>query len=177
MSDTPTELPLGAAPPITPRPQNSGLRSPTPAPALRSSARMPLRPKITIRTPANRFDVNLDLKPAHISYQWWAESVMGQEQQQDMIDAQSNGWEPVPAGRHPELTGAAPNSLEPIRIGGQILMQRPQEITDYVREMEKRVATEQVSSQFERLQLGASKGGAAKTVKLERTMVQVEDGE
>lgn len=76
------------------------------------------------------------------TYEWKRKSVMGYEDQSYMSGLERTGWEPVQASRHPEMmpkgyTGA-------IERDGQILMERPKEITDEIRGLELKKAREQV---------------------------------
>lgn len=103
-------------------------------PPQRQKARETPRPKFTFRRSDNQFDFDRSLIPAETDYQWRVYSVMGMVQRQaHIIDAQ-NYWEPVPADRHPEIATEDPDNKK-IIVGGQILMQRPMEISIQAREM------------------------------------------
>ncbi len=78
----------------------------------------------------DRFHIPPQDIPLGISYQWNNHTVFGQEDRAYSSFMEMQGWQPVPASRHPHLVpkDAPPNS--PIIIAGQILMERPQELTD-----------------------------------------------
>lgn len=137
-------------------------------------------PRIAIRTAANRFDIDMDRKPEGMSYQWIATTVLGKDNREALIAMQQNGWTPVPAGRHPELTGAKPDDQSPIERGGQMLHERPQEITDEVHEMEAQDAQEQMETQLERVaaKSRSAQGNSAKGVtRISRRHVPITDGD
>ena len=76
-------------------------------------------------------------------YEWKRKSVMGWEDPAYMNNLIRTGWDPVPATRHPEMmqkgyTGA-------IERDGQVLMERPKEISDEVRRREVMKARQQVN--------------------------------
>lgn len=75
----------------------------------------------------NKFEVAKSDIPAGMSYQWNNHSIFGQEQHAYSAFMEQQGWEPVPASRHPHLM---PTGYEgPIIVDGQILMERPTELT------------------------------------------------
>lgn len=65
--------------------------------------------------------------PPGMSYEWKRDSVFAMKDQAHQRELRENHWTPVPADRHPEL--AFPGETV-IRNGGDILMQRPQYLTD-----------------------------------------------
>jgi hypothetical protein len=76
-------------------------------------------------------------------YEWKRKTVMGWEDPAYMTNLIRTGWEPVPASRHPEMmqkgyTGA-------IERDGQVLMERPREISDEMRRIELMKARQQVN--------------------------------
>ena len=60
-----------------------------------------------------------------------------------MVQLAQTGWEPVPADRHPELMPKGYKGADIMRKG-QILMERPEELTAEARMYERRAAAAQV---------------------------------
>lgn len=81
--------------------------------------------------------------PAGWSYEWKRKSVLGQEDPAYQISLARKGWEPVPAERMPHMmpTGAKYATIE---RDGQILMERPLELTEEAQDIEKRKARQQM---------------------------------
>lgn len=77
------------------------------------------------------------------TYEWKRKEVMGKEDHTYQTQLLRKGWEPVPAERHPEMmpAGMKDGSIE---RKGLVLMERPKEITDEAREIERRRARQQV---------------------------------
>lgn len=75
----------------------------------------------------NKFDVAREDIPRGMSYQWNNHSIFGQEQHAYSAFMAQQGWEPVPASRHPHLM--PPGYTGPVIVDGQILMERPTELT------------------------------------------------
>lgn len=76
----------------------------------------------------NKFHIPPEQIPLGISYQWNNHTIFGQEQHSTNAYMQAQGWEPVPATRHPHLM--PPGYDGPIIIDGQILVERPAELTN-----------------------------------------------
>jgi hypothetical protein len=89
---------------------------------------------------------------------------MGAENVEHMINLEANGWTPVPAERHPELSGKRLAAGSAIERGGEMLMERPIEITEEARELDGFAAKNQVASQMQRLGLNGMRA-AGKGVK------------
>lgn len=119
----------------------------------RAGQRVPVRGPITIRTARNRFDLDLTKRPQGMTYEWKALTVMGQENTEGMVTAEINGWEPVPAERHPEIMGRRAQVGAHIQRGGQILMERPIEITRESKLIDQAEAANQLTSQLASLKL------------------------
>ncbi len=141
-------------------------------------------PRITIRTAANRFDIDLERKPEGMSYQWIATTILGKDNREGLIAMQQNGWTPVPNYRHPELSGVTdekdPAYNKPLERGGQMLHERPQEITDEVHDMEYRDAQEQMETQLERVAAksrSAQQNSAKGVTRISRRHVPITDGD
>jgi hypothetical protein len=109
--------------------------------------------RITLRTGSNRFEFDRDLIPPGMTYEWKRKTIFGQDDQENMINLEQNGWTPVPAERHIELTGRRAVTGAEILRGGLVLMERPDEITAEAREMDTFAARHQVASQVQRLGL------------------------
>jgi hypothetical protein len=123
----------------------------------RSEQRTPQR--VVIRTSANRYDYDKSKQPAHMDYGWKRMTIAGQEDTEHLINCDENGWLPVPPERHPELAGRRTKGSEIVR-GGLVLMERPKEITEEARNLDKFAASHQVASQVQRLGLeGKTKVG------------------
>jgi len=79
----------------------------------------------------NKYDIVADLIPDGWDYMWVRCSTMGREDGAfgyDNVKARmATGWEPVPRLRHPDLS--PDTSTDYIVIGGQMLMERPMEIS------------------------------------------------
>jgi hypothetical protein len=78
----------------------------------------------------DKFHIPTEDIPEGISYQWNNHTIFGQEQRHYSAFMEMQGWVPVPASRHPHLMPKNANPSDPIIIDGQILMERPQELTD-----------------------------------------------
>lgn len=96
----------------------------------------------------DKFYIDPTKIPADWSYEWKTETVYGAEDPSRMVNYARTGWEPVPASRHPEMMPRGASPQEPIRLDGQILMERPQVITDQVRQREHNKATAQLRSKM-----------------------------
>ena len=77
------------------------------------------------------------------SYEWKRRTVYGQEDPAYMVQLARTGWTAVPATRHPEMMPAS-GSFQTIERKGQILMERPQMITDQVTDINNNRARNQV---------------------------------
>lgn len=139
-------------------------RQPNP---VRNAQRAPQRPASLRRTPTGRLPVGDDMfwydesaRPEGFTYQWNAVAVIGNEDivSRQMASMMRNGWTPVPASRHPELHGfKKPGPEDHIIIGGQMLMERPVEMTEEAREEDYQRAVGQVRQNNERLQISGDK--------------------
>jgi hypothetical protein len=77
----------------------------------------------------DRYYVQPGKIPDGWSYEWKRWAVMNQEDPSYLISLQENGWEAVPAGRHPELVANGVNGEAAIIRDGMILMERPAQLT------------------------------------------------
>lgn len=117
----------------------------------RSEQRVPQR--LVLRTGSNRFDFDRSIIPTGMTYEWKRKTVFGQEDTENLINLEQNGWNSVPADRHPELMGRRATAGGEICRGGLLLMERPAEITDEARELDTFAARHQVAAQVQRLGL------------------------
>lgn len=127
---------------------NSSARAPQ-----RSEQRDPHRPRVVLRTANNRFDLDRAKIPPGMCYEWKRVSVFGQQDTENLVNVEANGWTAVPAERHPELSGKRAQVGSDITRGGLMLMERPTEVTEESRELEEAAARNQVSTQVQRLGL------------------------
>lgn len=131
---------------------------PAPRPAQRSEQRAVQR--LSIRTPGNRFDIDETRIPPGMHYEWKRKTFLGREDVEHLVNLDANGWAPVPADRHPELSGTRLQSGSEVVRGGMVLMERPKEITEEARELDGFAAKQQVAAQIQRLGLsGHTKAG------------------
>ena len=113
-----------------------------------------------IFNPANRFDFDASKKPDHVEYQWARVTLAGQEDKEHQIITEMNGWTPVPAERHPELSGRSAKPGEAIVRGGLMLVELPKEYAEESQELEKFQAADVLHTQIQRLGAQARKNGA-----------------
>ncbi len=96
------------------------------------------------------FYIDPRIIPDGWSYEWKRHTVLGAQDPSYQVQIAQRGWEAVPASRHLELM---PDNYtgQTIERKGQILMERPMEITKEVQELEKRKAREQVGQKEQQL--------------------------
>lgn len=96
------------------------------------------------------FYIPLDEIPEGSSYEWKRWSVHGQEDPFYISSMREQGWEPVKPERHPSWL--PPGYREPHIIkGGQILMERPMELTQEARAEQRSLSKRQVREAEQRL--------------------------
>lgn len=115
--------------------------------------------RLQIRTPGNRFAIDETRIPTGMHYEWKRQKFMGHEDIEHLVNLDANGWTPVPAERHPELSGTRLQAGKEIVRGGLMLMERPTEITEEARELDGFAAKHQVASQMQRLGLQGHRAG------------------
>jgi hypothetical protein len=98
----------------------------------------------------DKFWIDPRIIPDGWSYEWKAFEVLGRPNPSYQVALAHRGWEPVPRSRHPELMPDNHHGDTIIR-DGQILMERPKEITDEVKLNDQRAAREQVRAKEEQL--------------------------
>ena len=84
------------------------------------------------------------------TYEWKVKTVLNQEDPARMMGYLRTGWENVPCSRHPEMMPVGYKG-DTIERKGQILMQRPKEITDRFKERDRQAAKAQVRTKEEQL--------------------------
>jgi hypothetical protein len=94
--------------------------------------------------------------PAGWEYEWKRMTVFGQEDPAYRVHTVRKGWENVPLERHPDMmpSGHAGTSIE---RKGLVLMERPKELSDEARNIERRKARDQVRHKEQ--QLGSAPDG------------------
>jgi hypothetical protein len=116
-----------------------------------------------IITDANMFDVDMSQKPEGMSYAWRRVSLAGQEDVRRQVVSETNGWTPVPASRHPELMGTRGGD-EPIILGGQMLMEIPEQWETEMRSIDEFSARYTLEETMQRLNGDNKRRGAGKGV-------------
>ncbi len=89
--------------------------------------------------------------PEGWSYEWKTKAVFGKEDPAQMITYYRTGWQEVPLARHPEMMLPGDKS-QFIERDGMILMERPAELTERVRNLDLRRAREQITNKKQQLQ-------------------------
>ena len=84
------------------------------------------------------------------TYEWKRKTIYGQEDPAYEVQLARNGWTAVPASRHPEMMPKS-GGYQTIIRKGQVLMERPQIITDQVVDANNRRARAQVKVKEEQL--------------------------
>lgn len=99
------------------------------------------------------------LEPEGWSYEWKRKTVYNKEDPTYATTVARAGWDPVPAGRHPELTPPNHNGGT-IERDGLVLCERPTEIVQEARNRDLAEARAQVRSRETVLREETPKGGA-----------------
>jgi len=99
-------------------------RTETRGPAAEAPAERLYRTK---RHTADHLYIDPRMVPNGMTYEWKRESVYGEPDPDNMLDAQENHWKPVDGARHPNLAGGKKG---PIKKKGLILCERPKYLTD-----------------------------------------------
>ncbi len=91
----------------------------------------------------DEFYIPPSMVPDGWTYEWKRRTIWNQEDPAYTVQLAREGWEPVPASRHPQMM---PSNWDKASIErkGMILMERPKEISEEVRRIEQRRAREQV---------------------------------
>lgn len=125
-------------------------------PDLRTRQRAPQRRRIY--TGENLFDLDQSRIPPGMAYTWKRVSLLGQEDKENQIIAEMNGWTPVPANRHPELAGKS-GGEGPIVRKGLMLMEQPKEWEEESRALQDFRAANTLEEQVQRMGKSAKREG------------------
>lgn len=96
------------------------------------------------------FDIPVHEIPEGLTYEWKRYTNAGQEDPFYLARMREQGWEPVPPKRHPNWLPPGYNQPHIIK-GGQILMDRPKELTEDARREARQLARQQVREAEQRL--------------------------
>ena len=91
----------------------------------------------------DEFYIPKDVVPDGWTYEWKRRLLLGQEDPSYQVALAQQGWDPVPARRHPEMMPTNWKG-ETIERKGLILMERPTDIVDEARRIEYMRARKQV---------------------------------
>jgi hypothetical protein len=94
----------------------------------------------------DEFYIDPAMIPDGWTYEWKRRFLVGQEDASHLVQLRREGWEPVPCDRDAIHKGYMPANWDAntIERKGMILMERPSELTEEVREMQYRNARKQV---------------------------------
>jgi hypothetical protein len=97
----------------------------------------------TVDDGVDEFAIDLSRIPDGWTAEWKTKTVLGAEDPAQMVAYQRMGWEPAPTNLFPELM---PNDWKgnTVERKGMILMLRPKQITDMVRQADARRARDQI---------------------------------
>lgn len=91
----------------------------------------------------DEFYIDPSMIPDGWSYEWKRRLLLGAEDPSHNVALYRMGWEPVPLSRHPEMMPRDWRG-ETIERKGMILMERPLELVEEARQIERRKAVNQV---------------------------------
>lgn len=91
----------------------------------------------------DEFYIDNSMIPEGWSYEWKRRLLLGAEDPSHNVALYRMGWEPVPLSRHPEMMPRDWKG-ETIERKGMILMERPLELVEEARQIERRKAVNQV---------------------------------
>jgi len=91
----------------------------------------------------DEFYISKDMIPDGWTYEWKRRSILNQEDPAYAVQLAREGWEAVPAKRHPQMMPGN-STHDVIERKGMVLMERPSEITEEARNIEIRRARQQV---------------------------------
>jgi hypothetical protein len=98
----------------------------------------------------DEFYIDTSLIPDGWTYEWKRHSTLNAIDPAYQVQLAQMGWEPVPASRHPDLMPLGWKGTT-IERKGMMLMERPEEITQKIRDRDRRAAIEPVKSMEEKL--------------------------
>lgn len=93
---------------------------------------------------ADRFYVDPHIVPDGWSYEWKRKTIWGKEDPAHEVELARQGWEVVPASRHPQMMPKG--NWQTIERDGMILMERPKVLTEDVHKDNFRKARLQVKA-------------------------------
>jgi len=93
---------------------------------------------------ADRFYVDPHIVPDGWSYEWKRKTIWGKEDPAHEVELARQGWEVVPASRHPQMMPKG--NWQTIERDGMILMERPKVLTDDIHKENLRKARLQVKA-------------------------------
>jgi hypothetical protein len=118
----------------------------------------------------NKFFIDPRWIPDGWSYEYKRLTLLGKPDPSYETELKQKGWEAVPRSRHPFLMPDSETGESIIREG-QILMERPLEITEEVRARDKRRAREQVTGKEQ--QLGGAPPGTFDRANKDSSLVNI----
>lgn len=118
----------------------------------------------------DEFFVNPAEIPDGWTYEWKRKEVMGKEDHNYQTQLLRKGWEPVPADRHPDMMPPHMRNGN-IERKGLVLMERPAEITNEARNIERKRARAQV--QIKEDQLSAAPPGQFERNNKDNSLVKI----
>lgn len=114
----------------------------------RTEQRLPQRAR---GAEADRYYIRPEEKDPNFEYNWKAETVLGQENTEHLIQLEEKGWTTVHIKDIPRFGGSRIGPDQPIRRGGQVLMKLPKEYAAEARMEDAAKAKEKVDNQMARL--------------------------
>ena len=141
--------------------------------AARKAAELRAHREGTMDDGTDEFFVEPGIIPDGWTYEWKTKTILGAEDPAHQVKLARDGWEAVPANRHPEMMPAGYKGVE-ITRKGMILMERPMEITEEVRQLELRRARLQVRAKEE--QLSAAPAGQFERSNKGNEMAKIKKG-
>lgn len=99
---------------------------------------------------ADKFHIPPGYEPDGWTYEWKRKTIHNQEDPAYQVSLSRTGWEPVPCSRHPDMMPVGWKGMT-IERDGMILMTRPKQVTEYIRNLDDRRARYQVRAKEEQL--------------------------
>jgi len=121
----------------------------------------------------DEFYIDPRIIPEGWSYEWKMNTVLGQPNPAYQVQLQRMGWDCVPAERHPEMMPVGDKHAI-IERKGMVLMERPADLTEEAKNIEKRRARQQIQNKQE--QLGQAKPGEFDRNNKDTPLVKIKTG-
>ena len=116
------------------------------------------------------FFVDPDTIPDGWTYEWKRYSIYNQEDPSYQVELRRMGWMPVPSSRHPEMMPV--NYKDDVILRkGMLLMERPEEITDEIRAIDRKEARDQV--RMKEKQLNDAPNGQFERVNKDKPLAKI----